>query len=91
MEEGMEATIDKFGRILIPQKLRKLFGLRPGAVLEIKESGQEIRLKPLEKDSLLTRKNGVLVCSAQPVGDIVEMIAKVRSERSENLINPGKE
>ncbi|MBI5586672.1 MAG: AbrB family transcriptional regulator [Deltaproteobacteria bacterium] len=87
----MEATIDKYGRILIPQRLRKLFGLRAGAVLEIKESGQEIRLKPLEQDSPLTRKNGVLVCSAEPVGDIVEMIAKVRSERSKKVINPGRE
>jgi AbrB family looped-hinge helix DNA binding protein len=87
----MEATIDKFGRILIPRKLRKLFGLRAGAVLEIKESGQEIRLKPLGNESPLTRKNGVLICSAEPVGDIVERIAKLRSDRHQKVINPGKE
>ena len=87
----MEATIDKFGRILIPQKIRKLFGLRPGVVLEIEESGKEIRLKPLEKKSPLNRKNGVLVFSAEPTGDMVDIIAKVRSERERKLINPEKE
>jgi AbrB family looped-hinge helix DNA binding protein len=83
----METTIDKFGRILIPQKMRKLFGLRPGAVLEIKETEKEIRLTPKEGRTSLVRKDGILVFSANPTGDIVEMVDKVRSERSRNLMN----
>ncbi|MBI4766540.1 MAG: AbrB/MazE/SpoVT family DNA-binding domain-containing protein [Deltaproteobacteria bacterium] len=83
----MEATIDRFGRILIPQKIRKIFGLKPGVVLEIKGSEKEIRLKPLEEKPSLVRKNGVLVFSADPTDDIVGMIDKVRSERSRNLIS----
>ena len=31
----MEVTIDKFGRILIPKKIRESLGLKPGQVLEI--------------------------------------------------------
>jgi AbrB family looped-hinge helix DNA binding protein len=84
----METTIDKFGRVLIPQKMRKIFGLRPGAVLEIKESEKEIRLTPLEGRTPLVRKDGILVFSADPTGDIVDIVDKVRSERSRKLLNP---
>lgn len=31
----MEVTIDKFGRILIPKKIREALGLKPGQILEI--------------------------------------------------------
>jgi AbrB family looped-hinge helix DNA binding protein len=84
----MEATIDRFGRILIPQKIRKIFGLKPGVVLEIKKSEKEIRLKPLEEKPSLANKNGVLVFSADPTDDLVGLIDKVRSERNRILMNP---
>ena len=85
---NMDATIDRFGRILIPQKLRKIFGLKPGVVLKIEGSEKEIRLKPLEDKPSLARKDGVLVFSADPTDDLVGLIDKVRSERNRNLINP---
>lgn len=31
----MEVTIDKFGRILIPKKLRVMFGLVPGQIIDL--------------------------------------------------------
>lgn len=83
----MEATIDRFGRILIPQKIRKTFGLKPGVVLEIKGSEREIRLRPLREKASLTKKNGVLVFSAVATDDLVGVIDKVRSERKRNIIN----
>jgi AbrB family looped-hinge helix DNA binding protein len=84
----MEATLDRFGRILIPQKIRKIFGLKPGAILEIEGSEKEIRLKPLEEKPSLAKKNGVLVFSADATDDLVGMIDEVRSERNKSLINP---
>lgn len=84
----MEATIDRFGRILIPYKLRRILGLKPGVVLEIQGSEKEIRLKPVEGAPPLFRKEGVLVFSADPTGDITEVLEKVRTERSRILIDP---
>jgi AbrB family looped-hinge helix DNA binding protein len=31
----MEVTIDKFGRILIPKKIREMLGLKPGTRVEL--------------------------------------------------------
>ncbi|MCJ7833626.1 MAG: hypothetical protein MUQ20_04495 [Deltaproteobacteria bacterium] len=56
--------------------------------MEIKESEKEIRLKPMKEKSSLVRKNGILVVSADSTGDIIDMIDKVRFERSRNFMNP---
>jgi AbrB family looped-hinge helix DNA binding protein len=82
----MEATIDRFGRILIPYKLRKMFGLRPGTILEVQGSEKGIHIKPVEEKPSLFKKEGVLVFSASPVGDIIEVLKNVRSERTEVLM-----
>ena len=37
----MEAVIDKFGRIVIPKKLRDDLGLRPGSVIKIETNRNE--------------------------------------------------
>jgi bifunctional DNA-binding transcriptional regulator/antitoxin component of YhaV-PrlF toxin-antitoxin module len=84
----MEATIDRFGRILIPYKLRKILGLQPGVVLEIQGSEDEIRLKPVEGKAPLFKKDGVLVFSADSTGDITDVLEKVRTERTRTLITP---
>ena len=41
----MQTTIDRFGRIVLPKKLRDDFNLEPGSQIYIEESGQEIILK----------------------------------------------
>ena len=33
--DAMEVTIDEFGRILIPKKIREAIGLKPGQALEL--------------------------------------------------------
>ena len=44
----MEATLDRFGRIVIPKKMREYFNLRPGSPVRIEEGQDGILLKPVE-------------------------------------------
>jgi AbrB family looped-hinge helix DNA binding protein len=41
----MQTKIDKFGRILIPQKIRRKLGLRAGEILQLEEFGKSIVIK----------------------------------------------
>ena len=62
----MEVLVDYFGRILIPQSLRKHIGLKSGSVLEIEESDNKIILKPREEQGCFKIKENIAVYS----GDI---------------------
>jgi len=88
----MEATIDKFGRIVIPKELRDLFGLKPGSTLKVDSSTEEITLKPVSEEPPLARKKGVLVITTEiPEGqDILPLIEEGRNERIEHLLRLSK-
>lgn len=77
----MQTTIDRFGRIVLPKKLRDDFNLEPGSQIHIEESGQEIILKPIRGEPNLRLKEGVLVFSGIPLGDLSNALAKHREER----------
>ncbi len=77
----METVLDRFGRVLIPKKLREELGLQPGAVLRIEESGQKIFLQPVKEEPHLVNKGGVLVYSGAPQGDLSRAVDKHREER----------
>ena len=57
----MEATLDRFGRIVIPKKIREDFHLHVGSSIRIEEGEGEIVLKPVEGEPSLVKKGGVLV------------------------------
>ena len=57
----METTLDKFGRIVIPKKIRDNLGLTPGITIKIETAGKEVVLKPLLEESPVEFKDGVLV------------------------------
>ena len=82
----METKLDKFGRIVIPKKVRDNLGLEPGDQLAIEEVERGILLKPADEDSRLVVKDGVLVFRGTIEGDIVEHIRSLREERSKNLL-----
>lgn len=84
----MEATIDKFGRIVIPKELRDLFGLKPGSTLRVDSSAEAITLKPVSEEPPLARKKGVLVITAElhESRDVTALIEDGRNERIEKII-----
>lgn len=83
-ELTMEILIDNFGRILIPQALRKNFGLRSGSVLEVEESGNKIILKPKEEQGCLKIKEKIAVYSGK-IDNPSDLLRESRNKRIKKL------
>ena len=82
---GMNVTLDKMSRLVIPKAVRDRFALKPGAELELTLEPDGIRLRPLIPSSPLTEENGILVCSSEvppSVWDIGAFIDEQRNQRS---------
>ena len=77
----METTLDKFGRVVIPKKLREDLGLHPGSLLQIKQDDQKIFIEPVHEEPRLVVKEGVLVYQGNAAGDIEKAIKDHRQER----------
>ena len=58
---AMELSIDKFGRVVIPKKLREHLGVGMSLKVEVKETPEGILLKPVRRESGLMMKDGVLI------------------------------
>lgn len=81
----METTLDRFGRIVIPKKVRDDLGLSPGSVLKLEERDEEIVLKPVVERSSLLLKDGILVFTGEVEGDLETALRRDRDERSRKL------
>ena len=77
----METALDKFGRVLIPKKVRTELGLEAGVVFEIKKTGHAIRLQPVPETAPLEDKDGVLVFKGTLADDPEEAVKEFRRER----------
>lgn len=85
----MEATLDRFGRIVIPKKIREDLHLQVGSSIRIEEGDGEIVLKPIEGEPSLVKKDGVLVFSGKAVGSVETAVEEHRQERNK-LLRGGK-
>lgn len=74
----MEATLDRFGRIVIPKRVREDLGLRVGSVLEIEERDDQIVLSVRRDEPDLVREDGVLVYTGEAVGDLEQAVEAQR-------------
>lgn len=86
----METKVDKFGRVVLPKDIRNNLDLKPGQVLRIEKSDDEVILKPLRKESPLHIKDGVLVFSGTATGDIMEAVKQHRKERLKKVASQTK-
>ncbi len=82
---GMETTVDRFGRVVIPKKIRDVYNLEPGTQVRIEEEQDAIILKPVRGEQNLQWKDGVLVYSGVPMGDLAEAVSKHREERARSV------
>ncbi len=80
-----QVAVDGFGRIVLPKKLREHLGLESGTLLEIEEARGEIHLKPIHGEPGLRRKEGVLVYTGKPTGDIEGAVRAHREGRLKKL------
>ncbi len=82
----METTLDKFGRIVIPKKIRNNLGLMPGIVMKIEVSGEELVLKPLIEEPHVKIKEGVMVFTGIATEEIETELRKFREKRLNSLL-----
>ena len=89
----MEKILDRFGRIVLPKKIREDFNLKAGTQIQIEENEKSIILTPIHGEPNLHMKDGVLVFSGTPLEDLGKALTKHREEglktirkTNENLI-----
>jgi len=78
----METTVDRFGRIVIPKRMREDLGLRPGTKLEIEAVGEEVLLKPVHEEPHVVDREGVLVFTGSASGELIQAVERHRRERT---------
>lgn len=86
----MDVTVDNFGRIVIPKKIRERLGIDPGARLRLDiEAGgdhERLALEPLRDEPVLQRRGHLLVHTGDLVGDAQDAVQRDRDERSRKLM-----
>ena len=81
----MEATLDRFGRIVIPKDVRDDMGLEAGAVFQIEKEGEKIILQAVHGEPKIKEKNGILVFTGRPVGDVEAALHQHRKRRIKKM------
>jgi AbrB family looped-hinge helix DNA binding protein len=85
----MELTIDKFGRVVIPKKLRDHLGVGLSLKVEVKETADGILLKPVQRESGLMMKDGILMLRDAGTNiDWEKQIEEEREERMQHILSP---
>lgn len=86
----MDLTIDKFGRVVIPKKIRDRLGLEPGSTLRLDISreaeGEKLSLRPIRKEDALQRKGRLLVHTGELRDEATEFVARDRERRDQKLM-----
>jgi AbrB family looped-hinge helix DNA binding protein len=77
----MEAVIDKFGRIVIPKKIRDHLGLTPGTHLEVREVDDAVIVRPADVAPSVRDEDGIIVYTGARRGDIEGAVDRLRQER----------
>jgi AbrB family looped-hinge helix DNA binding protein len=80
----MELSIDKFGRVVLPKKLREHLGVRASLKVEVVETADGVLLKPVRHTTALVRKDGILIHQGKPSRD-VPWSALIEDERDERI------
>ena len=81
----IQTILDRFGRIVIPKKIREDFDLKAGTQIQIEENEKSIILTPIHGEPNLRMKDGVLVFSGTPLEDLGEALVKHREERLKTI------
>jgi AbrB family looped-hinge helix DNA binding protein len=81
----METSLDRFGRIVIPKRIREDFNLKAGTPIRIEEGDQTIILTPVHGEPHLHVKDGVLVYTGIPLEDLSDTLSRHREERMKSV------
>jgi len=77
----MTATVDKFGRVVIPKPIRDQLGMGPGCRVRIVEESGHVEVHVDSDEPALRYEDGVLVYDGEAEGDLGNAIVRDREER----------
>ena len=80
----MTVAMDKFGRILIPKKLREALRLQPDEPLDLSIEDGVLRVSVARNEARLQQVGRILVAETQPLSD-TDILEAIRDERLETL------
>ncbi|MBN1998524.1 AbrB/MazE/SpoVT family DNA-binding domain-containing protein [candidate division KSB1 bacterium] len=84
----MLATIDKFGRIVIPKKLRAHLGITTDSTVDINKIGKRLVIEPVHEKNAVVEKNGFLIYVGRINIDFDQAIKSEREKRITKLLLP---
>lgn len=82
----MLATLDKFGRVLIPKKFREHLGIRNNSSLNIVDDGNRIIIEPVVEKNPIVEKDGIIVYTGKIQSDIDKEIRADRLRRMKKVL-----
>jgi AbrB family looped-hinge helix DNA binding protein len=83
----MTVVMDKFGRILIPKKMREELHLHPDEPLDLEIENGTLRVSIAAQNLELRKVGHILVADSQPLEDVTDTLETIRNERLEELAN----
>ena len=82
-----KTRIDRFGRIVIPKKIRNDFGLTVNSEVEVETTtDNNIIVHPKPAKPFVLNKDGVLVVCSEPTGLFENFLQKDRNDRIEKVL-----
>jgi len=81
----MNARLDRFGRLLVPKRLRQRLGLETGVHLHLEARDGVLVVTPVYPSSLLEVDDGLLVFGGEFHGDPEDIMKEVRVGRLDGL------
>ena len=86
MDNRHKSKIDKFGRVVIPKRIRNNLGLYPNMELDIIEGMGSVTIHPKPEEPFIVNKGGVLVVRAKLTGSVEDFIGKDRRDRVKHIL-----
>jgi len=81
----IKAKVDKFGRIVIPKKIRQELGIRDNSAVFIETSSNGLLLKPEKSVPFVKDMEGIIVVCSEATGDFTGFLDEEREKRIKNI------
>ena len=82
----MLTTLDKFGRVIIPKRLREHLGINLETKLNISEDDRRIVIEPIKEEAPVVDREGILVFTGKLENRKDELVKTDRNKRMRKLL-----
>lgn len=82
----MITTLDKFGRVIIPKKLREHLGINTETTLNISEEDKKIVIELVKEKTPVVNRDGILIFTGKLDKKRSDLIKTDRNKRMRKLL-----